>query len=216
MKKVILSFFLAILSVMLFSQETNKNSFTIIDLGIEFQIYPTGIMPGLRIETNLSQKDAINLRIGMNFFDHKDFPKKAGINKHDSEIGYGYGFSLGYRHYFWKGLKNLYFGVRSDLWFNKVYWSKKNPDFYYCDSSQPCLQYVPNPTIKGESNIVVLQPTIEAGWLFEMGKNKNIFIAPDIAFGYEWNAIVKGEQTGYGFIFLAGISAGYRFNKIKK
>ncbi len=214
MKKVILFVILAFVSVMVFSQEKNNHSLKIIDVGIEFQIYPTGIMPGLKVETNLSQKDAINLRIGMNLFNHKDFPKKAGINKHDSEIGYGYGFSLGYRHYFWKNVRNLFLGIRSDLWFNRVQWVKENPEYYNCTGT--CIFYAPEPTIKGISNIVVLQPTIEAGWLFEIGKNKDFFIAPDIAFGYEWNAIVKGEQTGNGFIFLGGISAGYRFNKMKK
>ena len=198
MKNIFLLLFVCFFSLESFSQDKIK-AFSINDFGAEFQIYPTGLIPSLRAETNLSNKDALNFRIGMNLFDHKDFPKKAGINNHISEKGYGYGFSFGYRHYFWNNVKNLFVGVRSDLWFNKVDWKENE-------------MKVPPTPIKGTSNIIVLQPTIETGWLFELGKNKNIFLSPEIAFGYEYNAVVKGAQTGYGFIFLGGISAGYRFN----
>jgi len=180
-----------------FSQEEKIKAFSIIDAGVEFQVYPTGYMPAIKIATNISKKDALNFRLGMNIFDHQDFPMQNGINNHISEIGYGFGFSIGYKHYFWKNVKNLFVGIRSDVWFNTVHWKKTAVNF---------------PNI-GTSNIIVVQPTFEAGWLFEIGKNKNFIITPEIAFGYEWNAVVNGEQTGYGAILLGGITAGYRFNK---
>jgi len=201
MKKIITLSIASFLILMTYSQDKIK-AFSIIDIGMEFQIYPTGLLPGFRAETNLSNKDALNFRLGMNLFDHKDLPMKAGINDHISEKGNAYGLSIGYRHYFWNNVKNLFIGVRSDLWFNKVNWEKYHPNKSF-----------PRPIIKGVSNIIVIQPTIEVGWLFDLGKNKNIFISPEIAFGYEWNALVSGEQTGYGLILLGGISAGYRFNK---
>jgi len=190
MKKIIiiLSFFIIANTQ---AQENKIKAFSIIDVSAEMQVYPTGLIPGIRFDANLSKKDALNFRLAMNIFDHRDLPMKAGINNHTSETGFGYGFSLGYRHYFWNNVKNLFVGARSDLWVNKVDWQKTN-------------------NIKGVSNIIVIQPTIEAGWLFEIGKTKNFIVTPSIGFGYEWNALVNGEQTGYGMILLAGVSIGYR------
>jgi len=189
---IFLSFSLATIS---FAQEEKIKAFSVVDSGIEFQIYPTGYLTGFRLETNLSNKEALNFRLGMNVFNHKDLPKRAGINDHISETGSGYGFSLGYRRYFRQTVKNFFLGVRTDLWFNKVTWKKE--------------------TIitknEGVTNIVVLQPTIETGWLFELGKNKNVTLSPNMAFGYEWNIYKDNEQTGNGFIILGGLSLGYRF-----
>lgn len=190
-------------SLQSFSQIEKIKAFSIIDVGTEFQVYPTGVIYGARVETNISNKDALKFMLGGNSFDHKDFPKQAGINDHISEIGDGLGFSLGYKHYFWRNVKNLFVGFNTDVWFSSVNWDRGHK-LMGCYGSTPAT---------GVSNIVVIQPTIEAGWLFEIGKRKNLILTPKIAFGYEWNMITSGEQTGFGMILLGGLSASYRFNK---
>jgi len=58
-------------------------------LSAEFQAYPTGIIPGIRIEKQLNDKTNLHLRVGMNIFDHRD------LGVHNEEAGYGFGFTLG-------------------------------------------------------------------------------------------------------------------------
>lgn len=194
--------FLFLLSVCfnLWSQDEIK-PFSTFDIGIEFQAYPTGIMPGLRLETNVSSRSTIHLRLGQNIFDHKDFPKQAGINNHDSETGSGLGFSLGYKRYLKEDLSKLFVGVRTDFWFNQVDWSAS--EFTNCMSCDPVV-------ITGRTDILVVQPTLEAGWLFLLGEKQHFFVTPEVAVGYEWNAVVNGQQTGYGVIALAGVHFGLR------
>ncbi len=58
------------------------------------------------------------------------------------------------------------------------------------------------------SNITVIQPTIELGYLI---KKEFSHITPTIAFGYEWNVKTNGEPTGEGAILLLRIQIGKRF-----
>ena len=155
MKNTILILLASLIFLHSYSQEEIK-AFRIIEVGLEFQIYPTGYMPSLKIETNVSKKDAVNFRVGFNIFDHKDYPKQAKINDHTSEIGMGYGFSVGYKRYLLDNNKKLYAGIRTDIWFNKVNWIKPAPN-----------KPLPRPTIEGVTNIIVVQPTMQVGWLFD-------------------------------------------------
>ncbi len=200
MKSLFTSLFIIVLCNLSFSQDTHQ-PLSVWDAGLEFQVYPTGIMPSLRFETNLSSRSAIHLRLGKNIFDHQDFPKQAGINNHDSETGSGYGFSVGYKRYLKEDLSKLFVGIRSDLWFNTVDWTIVD--------NQPCQGCI-STLVEGQTNILVVQPTLEAGWLFLLGDNEKVFVTPEVAAGYEWNAIVNGAQTGYGFIALVGLHVGLR------
>jgi hypothetical protein len=157
-----------------------------VDLGFEFQAYPTGLIPGLRIEKGIGRKHAVNLRFGYNWIRHGD----AG--KHDDERGDGFGGSVGFRHYFTEGQKHLFLGLRSDVWFNQIDWQ---------DSS---------PQRQGATKITVLQPTLEGGYLFLFGSGDWSF-TPSIATGFEVNVKTEGEETGQGLILLGGISIGKRF-----
>jgi len=199
MKKLIILVSLVFISNTFVAQEKIK-PFSILDVGLEFQAYPTGYIPGIRIETNLNENSTIDFRLGKNIFDHKDFPKQAGINNHDSEIGSGYGVSIGYKRYLNQNFQKMFVGLRSDVWFNSVDWTVNISNCPTCNSE-----------IKGHSDIVVIQPTVEVGYLFFIGKNERLFFVPEMALGYEWNAVVSGEQTGFGFILLGGINLGYRF-----
>ena len=58
-------------------------------------------------------------------------------------------------------------------------------------------------------DVTVLQPTIEAGYLYPL--NNNFFITPTIAYGFEINIDTDGEDTGEGPILLLGLHVGRRF-----
>lgn len=164
----------------LFSQNTN-------DLGIEFQAYPTGLIPGIHFETQIGEKSTISVRLGLNIFDHRD------LGVHDEETGNGFGFTFGYHRYFQENLKRWKLGIKLDYWNNDVDWVDNEI----------------NGRIEGSSEITVLQPTVELGYVVI---NRNaVFLTPTIAFGVEWNVETTGEPTGEGPIFLVGVIAGKRF-----
>jgi len=59
------------------------------DFNVELQVYPTGVIPGIRIENKIGEKTKVHLRLGLNIFDHRD------LGVQDNESGWGYGFTLG-------------------------------------------------------------------------------------------------------------------------
>ena len=157
------------------------------DLVFEFQAYPTGLIPGLRFEKGFANKNALHLRAGYNWIRHGD------AARHGDERGNGFGFTLGYKRYARPGFKGLFGGVRNDLWWNKINWKDGQGS---------------NET-SGTTDILVVQPTVEAGWLLSLGPK--ITVSPSLAFGYEINVKTDGEPTGEGAIFLVGLGAGLRF-----
>ena len=177
-KKTLSGLFTAILMVCIsvtgFSQSSERPSFL---FGAEFQVYPTGIMPGLRFELPVSDHDGIHLRVGYNGFNHRD------LGVQDEEIGGGFGGTIGYRHYF-GDYEKFFLGARNDIWFNTVNWQN--------DITSPS-------GTAGTTKIVVVQPTAEAGYLFNFG---GWSLAPAIGFGFEVNVVTNGEETGQGAILL--------------
>jgi hypothetical protein len=169
-------FFILVLS---FSCSVNAQ----IKLNFELQAYPTGLIPGLRLEKNISDASVVHLRLGYNVFDHRD------LGVQESESGSGFGFTLGYS----KAFKNrkLSWGVRNDIWWNSVDWENN-------------IQ-VPNMTA-GTTDITVLQPTAELTYKLV---DKNVTIRPSLAVGFEWNVKTDGEPTGEGAIVLLGVIIGY-------
>lgn len=155
-----------------------------LDVTFEFQAYPTGLIPGIRLEKGFGEKNAAHLRLGYQIIDHRD------LGKHDDETGSGWGFTLGYQRFFKEGFKGIFVGARSDLWFNKIDWAM-------------------NDGTSGKSDIVVVQPTAQAGWLFLFGEKW--LLSPTLAFGYEFNVKTEGEPTGEGAIVLLGLNFGHRF-----
>lgn len=155
------------------------------DIGIELQAYPTGFIPGVSVDHSISDKGMIHARLGANLFDHRD------LGVHDSETGSGWGGSLGYHHYFSEGQKGLFAGVRADVWSNHVEWSDNSP------------------VLMGETDIIVLQPTLQLG--YTMRSESGWYIKPALGFGIEWNVQTEGEPTGEGAILLLGVQVGKRF-----
>lgn len=160
----------------------------IFDADFEFQAYPTGLIPGIRLEKGFAGRHAAHLRLGYNWIRH------GSLGKHDDERGDGYGFTLGYKYYFRPVFKGFFAGIRNDIWWNEMHW-KNNPDAI--------------DEVSGTTHITVVQPTVEAGWLFPLGDSWQL--APSLAFGYEVNVKTEGSPTGEGAILLAGIVLGKRW-----
>ena len=150
-----------------------------LEIGPEIQFYPTGIIPGLRIEKYLNQSSSLNFRLGYQIIDHRD------LGVQDDETGNGFGVSLAYRRFLNDRQSGLSLAFRTDLWFNEMDWQTDNA--------------------MGTTNITVIQPTLMGEYRFKKG---NISITPSLSFGWEWNVSTDGEPTGEGAILLVGCSFG--------
>ena len=64
--------------------------------------------------------------------------------------------------------------------------------------------------ISGNTDIIVIQPTLEVGYLF-LPFDSNLHISPTVSFGYEVNVRTRGEPVGEGAILLLGFQIGKRF-----
>ena len=165
-----------------------QSSVAQIDVNIELQAYPTGIIPGLRIEHNQGNKSATHIRLGYNWIRHRD------LGVQDDERGDGIGFTLGHKRYFKEGHEGWHLGIKSDFWWNTIDWKNNIGEVN---------------EVSGTTNITVIQPTLELGYLIS---KPNLLITPTIAFGYEWNVKTEGQPTGEGAILLIGIQIGKRFS----
>lgn len=159
-----------------------------VEVSFETQVYPTGIIPGIRWSKSVSGTDRFLIRVGYNWFRHRD------LGVHDDERGGGFGATVGYMKYFNDEQKGWYGALKNDIWFNSVDWTDNLPT---------------GTQMTGETSIIVLQPTAELGYSFLL-KNDLIF-TPTLAFGFEWNVRTKGEPTGEGAILLVGVQFGKRF-----
>ena len=158
------------------------------ELGLEFQVYPTGFISGIHIEYEIGAHSGLQGRVGYNLIRHRDL----GIQ--EDERGGGFGGTLGYRYYSKEKRKGLMLGARCDLWWNEIDW--KNNIGLPEEAS-------------GTTKVTVLQPTAELGYILLL-KN-NFLILPTIALGAEINIKTKGAETGQGAILLLGTSIIKRF-----
>lgn len=156
------------------------------DIALEIQVSPTGFIPSISIDKHIGTKHVAYLRGGFNFFNHRD--RGEWVN----EEGWGYGGSMGYKRYLNEDQIGFRYGIKSDVWFNKVDWAGYNS--------------VGSPLF-GTTDIIVLQPTLEVDYVWDFG---NILIVPSVAFGMELNVKTVGEPTGQGAIILFGIQLGKR------
>ncbi|MBX2815723.1 MAG: hypothetical protein KTR24_06990 [Saprospiraceae bacterium] len=155
------------------------------EIAFELQAYPTGLIPGLRLEHNASRNLSVHLRLGYQLIDHR------GLGKHEDEKGHGYGGTLGFSRYFGTQTHRWHWGLRNDVWFNSIDWRD--------DLDRP------NPR-SGTTEITVIQPTAHIGYRILPWSDWSL--TPSLAFGYEINVKTRGEPTGEGPILLVGISLG--------
>jgi len=163
------------------SAQSDLSSDKNLEIGIEIQAYPTGIIPGVRLEKYINSNSSLNLRLGYQLIDHRD------LGVHENEEGSGYGVSLAYRRFFKPGHKGLSLALRTDLWFNEIDWTDE--------------------LLSGTSKITVLQPTLMGEYAIQVGPS--IVVTPSLSFGYEWNVSTDGEPTGEGAIVLLGCTFGF-------
>ena len=154
-------------------------------IGVEFQAYPTGAIPGIRADMFLSDYSKVHIRLGYNIVRHGD----AG--EHQDERGGGPGATLGYdilpaANHRWT------LGLRADLWYNQV-------DWYDIPDSGAKVQ--------GKTDVTILQPTIQAG--FRLPSGERLEFIPTLAFGYEINIVTRGEDVGQGPVLLAGLIVNF-------
>ena len=159
--------------------QTDDSENSSFEIGPEIQVYPTGIIPGIRIERYLNESSSLNFRLGYQFIDHRD------LGVQDDETGSGYGVSVAYRKFLNSKQSGLSLALRTDLWFNTIDWETDN--------------------VLGTTDITVIQPTLMGEYRFKKG---NFSIAPSLSFGWEWNVSTDGEPTGEGAILLLGCSFG--------
>ena len=153
-------------------------------IGLECQVYPTGIIPSINYTMPVGQAGSLEFRVGYNIVDHRD------LGVQDDEKGGGFGGSVGYAHPIWKGFR---LGVRADVWFNSIDW-KMNPGTIM--------------EVGGTSEVTVFQPTATLDYPIPLG---SWFLTPRIAFGAEINVQTKGEEVGQGAILLGGIGFSRAF-----
>ena len=184
MKKQIIYIFFLLFSLPLIGQDEAP-----LDIGFEMQAYPTGLIPGVYIEKGWGNRNVAKLRIGYNWIRHRD------LGVQEDERGDGFGFTLGYKRYFNEEFTGFFSSAKCDIWWNSLDWKDQIG--------------MPN-EISGNTDIIVIQPTLEVGYLF-LPFDNNIHISPTVSFGYEVNVRTRGEPVGEGAILLLGFQIGKRF-----
>lgn len=149
-------------------------------VGVEFQAYPAGIIPGIHVQVPLDEYGSLTGRFAANITDRQDF------GEFDNEEGEGFGGGIGYRRYLETGQTGWLYGGRIDIWSLEI-------DFE--DSGGPT----------GTSDIIVLQPTAEVGYGFRLGEGSwRLEVA--LGVGAEINVDTDGEDVGEGAIVLLGVT----------
>lgn len=153
--------------------------------GVELQVYPTGLIPGLRYEWQIREQDVVFARLAYNFTERSDF------GEHDDESGGGAGIGFGWRHWKDRMSQDWHYGARLDIWTLDIDWRDNLPSLR-----------------TGETDILVLQPSAELGysWLKPDGSRVDL----TAGLGVEINVDTDGEDVGEGIIALFGVTWMFR------
>lgn len=155
-------------------------------LGVEVQAYPAGVIPGLHAEWRLSERSVLTARLAANVTDRRDWGEQ------DDEEGDGFGGGVGYRYFFGDDLDGWLVGARVDLWDLEIDWRDDNP------------------AAEGTTDLIVLQPTVEAGYAWRLPDSR-WRIDATVSLGAEINVDEDGRDVGEGAIVLGGLTATYGF-----
>lgn len=158
-----------------------------LNLGAEIQYYPAGWVYAARADLYLGKHINWNFRLAYNGVNRKDLSEY-----HLTEVGGGFGASLGYRYFFDKR-KGLFLGGRADIWQLNIDWTDEDANLM---------------PISGTTAVTVFQPTVEIGYQFKVGKHWTI--APAFTNGFEINVKTEGDEVKQGFITLVGLNAAYQ------
>lgn len=184
---IILVFFCSLNAI---GQESEFNA-SWVDVGAEVQFYPAGFITSARVMRGISPHGNFLFRLGHNFAQRQNF------GEHESETGGGFGISIGYRYYFNPAPKGFFVAARTGLWLMNIEWK---------DAINTSLEK------KGNTNILVVQPTLAAGYQY-VTNSKKWALGASVAFGIEWNVVTNGEEVGQGGISILFVSLTRRLNK---
>jgi hypothetical protein len=159
------------------------------ELGTRLLVYPAGKITTIQYGSFSETGWTWTAEAGYNFARRQDF----GL--HDNEEGGGPGLGLGLRKYFTKPNSGFYVEANNQLWFLEIEWSDDNPDCPVCRFFRPY----------GVSRIIILQPTLGAGYAFR-SKSEKWAALIGLAFGQEFNIKTKGDAVGEGGISLLTFS----------
>ena len=153
--------------------------------GLSIQAYPAGVIGNGHFTYFLRPQQTITVFLGGNITNRRDW------GKHDDERGGGIGPGVGWRYYSRDQANGWFCGVRTDLWFLNIDWED-------------------GATRNGNTDIVVFQPTAQAGYAFFPVQSRWVFEA-SASLGAEINIQTRGEPVGEGAILLIGFGASYTF-----
>lgn len=157
--------------------------------GLDMQVYPAGLISGLRAEYSLDPIQNLNLRIAYNLARRQDF------GKHDDERGGGFGGGIGYRRFGIRERLPFFAGIRVDWWELTIDWQQKVNSIQTSSSTR----------------LGVLQPTVEFGYDWRVHESWSLIAT--VSVGAEINVISQGEPVGEGAILLFGLNAIFRFGQ---
>lgn len=163
-----------------------------IDLGIEIQGYPAGIIPVITTNLFFANQLAFRIRAGGNFANRHNWSPY-----NDFETAQGYGGSLGLVTYHPYKIGHFTAGVTIDLWHMTTQW-KDHLD-------------TPNPT-QGVSQTLVFQPWADIGYLFNI-RNTRLNIGGTLGFGKEINIVTKGDSVGEGWMNSLTLTVNYTMKR---
>jgi hypothetical protein len=188
-KEILILCYFIIHSVFSFAQTKNDLTYRKVEFGTELQAYPVGFITTITSTIFVKENVAIRFRIGGNFANRKDF---SGLN--DDEKASGFGGSIGLLKYFYYKKGNIIMGANVDGWNMWTHWK---------DAINTL-----NPQ-QGTTYTLVVQPGVNAGYLYDVSKKLNIGLT--LGIGKEINVITKGEDVGQGWIGSLSLITNYSF-----
>lgn len=182
MQKLFLAF--AIISVQL-SVRAQEAGFRTTDVGATYQYSPDFNTYSLHLAFNAEEYHSFILK-----GNYARFGSRKTSN-HTSESGSGWGGYLGYRYHFSVIPKRTFIGLGAGIQSMKVNWSTT--------------------LLEGRTNLLLLQPTLEAGYTLVI--NDYMYITPSVSGMLLTQLSSKGADVdfGGGFVPAASISMGWRF-----
>jgi hypothetical protein len=193
MKSLKIIYCLFIFSITVNAQQKTSSEKKPIEIGAEIQLYPAGFMPTITANVFLKEKLALRFRLGGNFANRSGFSIY-----NDKEIAKGFGATFGAQRFisYWNG--QFIFGLYVDGWNMWTAWE---------DNTE-----TPNPK-SGTTYNLVIQPWINAGYLYQVSKKWNAGIT--IGAGREFNVITNGKNVGEGWMGILTFSTNYTFERKK-
>ena len=149
--------------------------------GFEVQGYPAGVIYGAHGQVAISTDEVLTVRAAVNGTDRRDFGEFGG------EQGEGLGGGVGYRRYSGDLYDGWMWGARVDLWDLEIDWRQ-------------------DPGLSGTTDILVLQPAVEAGYTWWLDELLTWRLTLSAAVGAEINIDTDGEDVGEGAIGLLGMT----------